>query len=63
MNTIEIIPAIDIRHGKCVRLYQGDYDRETVFNDNPLDVALRWQSLVLRVYILLTWTAPPPVMW
>jgi phosphoribosylformimino-5-aminoimidazole carboxamide ribotide isomerase len=28
-----------------VRLYQGDYDQETVFNDDPLDVALRWQSL------------------
>jgi phosphoribosylformimino-5-aminoimidazole carboxamide ribotide isomerase len=42
---IEIIPAIDLRDGKCVRLYQGDYSRETVFSDDPLDIALKWQSL------------------
>jgi len=42
---IEIIPAIDIRHGKCVRLYQGDYEQETVFSDDPVEVALQWQSL------------------
>ncbi len=42
---IEIIPSIDLRNGKCVRLYQGDYNRETVFSDDPLDVALKWQSM------------------
>ena len=42
---IEIIPAIDIREGRCVRLYQGDFDQETVFSDDPVDVALQWQSL------------------
>ncbi len=42
---IEIIPAIDIRGGRCVRLYQGDYNLETVFADDPLEVALKWQSL------------------
>ncbi len=41
---MEIIPAIDLRGGKCVRLYQGDYERETVFSDDPVSVALRWQS-------------------
>src|SRR4030042_4445391 len=41
---MEIIPAIDLRNGKCVRLYQGDYDKETVFSENPVSVALRWQS-------------------
>jgi len=41
---MEIIPAIDLRNGKCVRLYQGDYDRETVFSDDPVSMALRWQS-------------------
>ena len=41
---MEIIPAIDLRNGKCVRLYQGDYERETVFSDRPVEVALRWQS-------------------
>ena len=41
---MEIIPAIDLRNGKCVRLYQGDYSKETVFPDKPVEVALRWQS-------------------
>lgn len=41
---MEIIPAVDIRGGKCVRLYQGDYRRETVFSEDPLAVALEWQS-------------------
>lgn len=41
---MEIIPAIDLRKGKCVRLYQGDYGKETVFSDDPVSVALRWQS-------------------
>ena len=41
---MEIIPAIDLRGGNCVRLYQGDYERETVFSDNPLAVAQRWQA-------------------
>jgi len=44
-TTIEIIPAIDIRQGKCVRLYQGDYAQETVFFDDPVEVALEWQSM------------------
>ncbi|MBM3157772.1 MAG: 1-(5-phosphoribosyl)-5-[(5-phosphoribosylamino)methylideneamino]imidazole-4-carboxamide isomerase [Chloroflexi bacterium] len=41
---MEVIPAIDLRNGKCVRLYQGDYGKETVFSDNPVSMALRWQS-------------------
>lgn len=41
---MEIIPAIDIRGGRCVRLYQGDYGRETVFADDPVEVARRWQE-------------------
>ncbi len=41
---MEVIPAIDIRGGRCVRLYQGDYARETVFSDDPLLVAERWQD-------------------
>ncbi|OGO41697.1 MAG: 1-(5-phosphoribosyl)-5-[(5-phosphoribosylamino)methylideneamino]imidazole-4-carboxamide isomerase [Chloroflexi bacterium RBG_16_58_8] len=42
---MEIIPSVDLRDGRCVRLYQGDYNRETVFSDDPLDVALKWQSM------------------
>ena len=41
---MEIIPAIDLRGGNCVRLYQGDYEQETIFSDDPLAVAERWQS-------------------
>lgn len=36
---IEIIPAIDIIDGKCVRLTEGDYSRKTVYNENPVEVA------------------------
>jgi phosphoribosylformimino-5-aminoimidazole carboxamide ribotide isomerase len=39
---MELIPAIDLRGGRCVRLVQGDYDRETVFSDDPVAVAQRW---------------------
>jgi len=41
---MEIIPAVDIKGGKCVRLYQGDYSQETVFSDDPVAVALEWQT-------------------
>jgi phosphoribosylformimino-5-aminoimidazole carboxamide ribotide isomerase len=41
---IEIIPAIDIIDGKCVRLSQGDYNRKTVYNENPLEVALMFEG-------------------
>lgn len=37
--TIQIYPAIDMRGGKCVRLYKGDYDQETVYADSPFDMA------------------------
>ena len=40
---MEIIPAIDLRGGRCVRLRQGDYAQETVFGDVPEEMALRWQ--------------------
>lgn len=40
---MEIIPAVDLRGGKCVRLYQGDYSKETIFSDDPVSMALRWQ--------------------
>lgn len=50
---MEIIPAVDLRNGKCVRLYQGDYDMETVFSDEPLEMAMKWQSLgATRLHIV-----------
>ncbi len=39
---MEVWPAIDLRGGKCVRLQQGDYDRETVFGDDPAKIARQW---------------------
>lgn len=45
MTAFTIYPAIDIRGGKCVRLLQGDYAQETVFNESPLDAAKQWEAL------------------
>lgn len=39
---MQIYPAIDLRGGQCVRLQQGDYDRETVFGADPAAMARRW---------------------
>jgi len=41
---MDVIPAIDIRGGRCVRLIQGDYERETVFADDPAEAARRWRD-------------------
>ncbi len=41
---MKVIPAIDIKGGQCVRLYQGQMDQETVYSDNPLEVARRWEE-------------------
>ncbi|MGB1416789.1 MAG: 1-(5-phosphoribosyl)-5-[(5-phosphoribosylamino)methylideneamino]imidazole-4-carboxamide isomerase [Synechococcus sp.] len=41
---MEIIPAIDLLDGACVRLHQGDYDQVTRFSDDPVAQALSWQS-------------------
>lgn len=39
-----VIPAIDLRGGRCVRLLQGDFARETVYGDDPVQMARRWQE-------------------
>lgn len=41
-EVMQIWPAIDLLGGKCVRLEQGDYDRETVYGDDPAEMARRW---------------------
>ena len=41
---MEILPAIDLRGGRCVRLRQGDYAQETIFSDDPAEMARRWES-------------------
>ncbi|MFO8191547.1 MAG: 1-(5-phosphoribosyl)-5-[(5-phosphoribosylamino)methylideneamino]imidazole-4-carboxamide isomerase [Bacillota bacterium] len=48
-----IIPAIDLRRGRCVRLYQGNPDKETVYGDNPVDVARQWEHLGARMLHLV----------
>ena len=45
---IEIIPAIDIIDGKCVRLSQGDYDSKKVYNENPIEVAKEFEDNGIR---------------
>jgi len=39
---MEIIPAIDLLEGRCVRLYQGDYEKSQIFSENPVEVAKMW---------------------
>jgi len=45
---IEIIPAIDLIDGKCVRLSQGDYNKKTVYNENPLEIAKMFVDAGIR---------------
>lgn len=45
---LRIIPAIDIIDGKCVRLSKGDYEKKTVYNENPLEVARQFEAHGLR---------------
>ncbi|RUM42889.1 MAG: 1-(5-phosphoribosyl)-5-((5-phosphoribosylamino)methylideneamino)imidazole-4-carboxamide isomerase [Desulfurobacterium sp.] len=40
----QVIPAVDIKGGKCVRLYQGRADQEKVYFENPVEVAKRWET-------------------
>ncbi len=45
---MQIIPALDIIDGKCVRLIQGDYNRKTIYNENPLDIAMQFEDAGLK---------------
>ncbi len=42
---MNVIPAIDLRDGRCVRLFQGDFDRETEYSKSPVDVATRFATM------------------
>lgn len=44
-----IFPAIDIRDGRCVRLYQGKLDEETIYDDNPVLIAKKWEESGAKV--------------
>ena len=45
---IELIPAIDLIDGKCVRLFKGDYAQKTIYNEDPVSQALEFQRLGFR---------------
>jgi phosphoribosylformimino-5-aminoimidazole carboxamide ribotide isomerase len=50
---MEIIPAIDIKDGQCVRLYQGDFEQSTVYDDDPVAVARRWvEQGAARIHVV-----------
>ncbi|HPP75250.1 MAG TPA: HisA/HisF-related TIM barrel protein, partial [Armatimonadota bacterium] len=50
---MEVIPAIDIIAGRCVRLVQGNFDQETVFSDNPVEMAEQWaQQGATRLHVV-----------
>jgi phosphoribosylformimino-5-aminoimidazole carboxamide ribotide isomerase len=48
LNMIEIIPAIDLIEGRCVRLAQGDFAQQQIYHENPLEVAKRFESAGLK---------------
>lgn len=48
MSKIEIIPAIDLIEGKCVRLVQGDFEQKTKYHDNPLEVAKAFEDAGIK---------------
>jgi phosphoribosylformimino-5-aminoimidazole carboxamide ribotide isomerase len=45
---LELIPAIDLKEGRCVRLFKGDFDAETVYSNTPVDVLERYHALGAR---------------
>ena len=50
---IELVPAIDMIEGKCVRLTQGDYDTQKIYNESPLEVAKQFQEAgVTRLHMV-----------
>lgn len=48
MNMIEIIPAIDVIDGKCVRLSQGDFAQKKIYSENPLEMAKEFEAIGLQ---------------
>ncbi|MGQ9552745.1 MAG: 1-(5-phosphoribosyl)-5-[(5-phosphoribosylamino)methylideneamino]imidazole-4-carboxamide isomerase [Anaerolineae bacterium] len=68
MTSFTVFPAIDLRHGRCVRLRQGNTDAETIYSDQPVLVAQRWQDQGARWLHVVnldgaleqaeTWTGP-----
>jgi phosphoribosylformimino-5-aminoimidazole carboxamide ribotide isomerase len=48
LNMIRIIPAIDLIYGKCVRLSQGDYNKKKIYNEDPLEVAKKFEDFGIQ---------------
>jgi 1-(5-phosphoribosyl)-5-[(5-phosphoribosylamino)methylideneamino] imidazole-4-carboxamide isomerase (EC 5.3.1.16) len=55
-----LIPAIDLKEGKCVRLRQGRMDDNTIFSDDPVAVAGKWVAAAQKESIWSTWMARLP---
>jgi phosphoribosylformimino-5-aminoimidazole carboxamide ribotide isomerase len=50
---MQIIPAIDIIEGKCVRLTQGDYGQKKIYNEHPLEVAMQFEDAgLMRLHLV-----------
>jgi len=47
-QSFKIIPAIDIIDGKCVRLTQGDYATQKIYNENPVEIAKQYEAAGLK---------------
>jgi phosphoribosylformimino-5-aminoimidazole carboxamide ribotide isomerase len=43
-TSVIVIPAIDLKNGKCVRLAQGDFQRATIYSENPVEIAEQWRA-------------------
>lgn len=55
---MKLYPAIDLRGGQAVRLYQGDYDQMTVYNADPAAQAREFIAAEISTCMWWTWTAP-----
>lgn len=50
---MDVIPAIDLLDGRCVRLYQGDYQQSQIYDENPVEIARKWTDLgATRLHIV-----------
>ena len=60
--SFEIIPAIDLIDGKCVRLSQGDYAQKIIYNEQPLEVAKMFEEIDLVLEQLWGGSAEPETL-
>ena len=58
MSALELIPAIDLKGGKCVRLRQGRMDDATVFGDDPVAMARSWEARGRDGFTWWIWMVP-----